>query len=172
MSNDLRFRYDESVRRMAAGMFAEGRGYRSAATRLGLPPSTVRKWHRAYVALGLEGLLVMGEKSRSYRWELKVSAARDVVEGGEPKAAVMARYGIASLSSLEKWCRAYREGGVEALRPKPRGRPSGSGAKPAPGTRVRELEERVRKLEAENAYLKKLAALRAEKRLRAGRRPR
>ena len=35
-----------------------------------------------------------------------------------------------------------------------------------------ELEERVRKLEAENAYLKKLAALGAEKRLRAGRGPR
>ena len=108
LSDDLRLRYDEGMRRMAAELFAEGRGYHSAATRLGLPPTTVRKWHRAYVALGLEGLLAMGKRSRSYRWELKASAARDVVEGGEPKAAVMARYGIASLSPLEKWCKAYR----------------------------------------------------------------
>ena len=172
MSDDLRLRYDESMRRMAAELFAEGRGYHSAATHLGLPPTTVRKWHRAYVALGLEGLLAMGKKSRSYRWELKVSAARDVVEGGEPKAAVMARYGIASLSPLEKWCKAYREGGAEALRPKPKGRPPGSGAQAVRKTREQELEERVRKLEAENAYLKKLAALGAEKRLRAGRGPR
>lgn len=114
----------------------------------------------------------MGKKSRSYRWELKVAAARDVVEGGEPKAAVMARHGIASLSPLEKWCALYRKGGAEALRPKPKGRPSGSRAKPALKTREQELEERVRKLEAENAYLKKLSALRAEKRLRAGRKPR
>lgn len=172
MSDDLRLRYDENMRRMAAEMFAGGRGYHSAATHLGLPPTTVRKWHRAYVALGLEGLLAMGKKSRSYRWELKVSAARDVVEGGEPKAAVMARYGIASLSPLEKWCKAYREGGAEALRPKPKGRPPVSGAKAVRKTREQELEERVRKLEAENAYLKKLAALGAEKRLRAGRGPR
>lgn len=168
----MRSKYDESMRRRAAAMFAEGRGFHSAASELGLPPETVRKWHRTYVALGLEGLLVMGEKHRSYRRELKVAAARDVVEGGESKAAVMARYGIASLSPLERWCRAYREGGAEALRPKPKGRPPGPRAKPVPGTREQELEERVRKLEAENAYLKKFAALRAEKRLRAGRRPR
>lgn len=135
MSGDLRLRYDESMRRMAAELFADGCGYHSAATRLGLPPATVRKWHRAHVALGLEGLLAMGKKIRSYRWELKASAARDVVEGGEPKAAVMARYGIASLSPLEKWCKAYREGGAEALRPKPKGRPPGSGAKSVRKTR-------------------------------------
>ena len=82
MSGDLRHRYDESMRRMAAELFADGCGYHSAATRLGLPPATVRKWHRAHVALGLEGLLAMGKKIRSYRWELKASAARDVVEGG------------------------------------------------------------------------------------------
>lgn len=172
MSVDLRLRYDESMRRRAAGLFAEGHGYRSAAIELELPPTTVRQWHRTFVAIGLEGLLAMGKKSRSYRWELKVAAAKDVVEGGEPKADVMARYGIASLSPLEKWCRAYREGGADALGPKPKGRPPGSRAKPAPRTREQELEERVRKLEAENAYLKKLAALRAGKRLRAGRKPR
>ena len=71
-----------------------------------------------------------------------------------------------------KWCKAYREGGAEALRPKPKGRPPGSDAKAVRKTRGQELEERVRKLEAENAYLKKLAALGAEKRLRAGRGPR
>ena len=39
-------------------------------------------------------------------------------------------------------------------------------------TREQELEDRVRKLEAENAYLKKLGALRAEETLRTGSRPR
>ena len=39
-------------------------------------------------------------------------------------------------------------------------------------TREEELEVRLRKLEAENAYLKKLAALRAEETLRTGSKPR
>ena len=90
---------------------------------------------------------------------------------GQPQG-FMARFGIASQSPLEKWCRLYRDGGDEALRPKPKGRPGGSASRPrAPLTRERELEERVRKLEVENAYLKKLAALRAIRKSRTGIRP-
>ena len=169
MPEDLRLKYDGSMRRRAAEIFAEGRGYRAAATKLGLPPATVRKWHRTYVALGVEGLLVMGEKSRNYCWKLKVAAAKAVVEECEPKADVMARYGIASLSPLEKWCRAYREGGAEALKPRPKGRPKGSASPPREITREEELERRIQKLEAENAYLKKSIALKAEKRSQTAR---
>lgn len=172
MSEDLRLRYDSSTRARAAELFAEGHGYRSTATLLGLPPTTVRKWHRTYTALGVEGLSVMGKKSRTYCWELKVAAAKAVVEGGEPKAAVMARYGVASLSPLERWCAAYREGGAEALRPKPKGRPRSSASPPRGLTREQELERRIRKLEAENAYLKKSMALKAERRSRTARKPR
>ena len=170
MSVDLRLRHDENMRRRAAELFAEGYGFHAAATRLGLAASTVRKWRGTYVALGLEGLLAMGKKSRSYSWELKVAAARDVVEGGELKADVMARYGIASLSPLEKWCRAYREGGEGALRPRPKGRPRGTRPAPRELTREQELERQVRRLEAEVAYLKKSIALKAEKRSRTARR--
>ena len=60
MPTDLRVRYDEGVRRRAAEMFAEGSGYRATAGELGLPPTTVRKWHRTYAAIGLEELLSMG----------------------------------------------------------------------------------------------------------------
>ena len=94
------------------------------------------------------------------------------MDDGRTLQDVMADYGIASRAPVQEWCRRYREGGAEALRAKPKGRPPGSRAKPAPKTREQELEERVRKLEAENAYLKKLVALRAEKRLRIGRKPR
>ena len=82
----------------------------------------------------------------------------------------MAAFGIASRTPLDSWCRLYREGGADALRPKPKGRPKGSAAQSAPKTREQELEARVRRLEAENAYLKKVRALEAEK-SRAGRSP-
>ena len=172
MPTDLRVRYDEGVRRRAAEMFAEGSGYRATAGELGLPPTTATKWHRTYAAIGLEGLLSMGGSCRSYSWEVKVAAAKAVVDGAEPKADVMARYGIASLSPLERWCKAYREAGPDALRPRPKGRPKGSKAAGGGTSREQELERRVRKLEAENAYLKKSIALKAEKRSRTGRKPR
>ena len=98
-----------------------------------------------------------GGGSRRYDWETKVAASRDHVENGLTKTEAMARHGIASIASLERWCRDYRSGGPEALRPKPKGRPKGarSKLKPEP-TREQELAEQV-------AYLEKLRALRASK---------
>ncbi len=96
----------------------------------------------------------MGGSCRSYSWEVKVAAAKAVVDGAEPKADVMARYGIASLSPLERWCKAYREAGPDALRPRPKGEAEGLEAAGGGTSREQELERRVRKLEAENAYLK------------------
>ena len=83
----------------------------------------------------------------------------------------MARFGVRSEAPISKWVKSYREGGEEALRPKPKGRPRGSGSRAAPMTREQELEREVRRLEAEVAYLKKSIALKAELRSRAGRRP-
>jgi transposase-like protein len=172
MQNDLRSKYDESTRKRAAELFELGYGVGAAATALSIPRDTVRKWHRTFFAVGLEGLLSMGSKPEKYTWEQKCAAARAVVDKGATKADAMARFGIASVSPLERWCRLYRDGGDEALLPKPKGRPEGSANRPrAPLTREQELEERVRKLEVENAYLKKLAALRAVQESRTGTRP-
>ena len=160
MPVDLRCTQDREVRARAADLFAAGRGRGSVARELSVPEEAVRKWFATYRAVGREALLGMGKSHTRYSWETKVAAARAVVDGGRPKAEVMAEHGVASASPLDSWCRAYREGGEEALRPRPKGRPRGSGAKAAPRTREQELEERVRRLEAEVAYLKKLRALR------------
>ena len=63
MSIGLRCRHDRSVRELAAGMFGEGRGYKSVARSLGIPAEAVRKWPR-------------------YDFETKVAAARAVVDDG------------------------------------------------------------------------------------------
>ena len=65
----------------------------------------------------------------------------------------MAKYGIASIAPLNRWCRDYRTGGEEALRPKPKPKP----------TREHELAEENAYLRAKVAYLKKLRSLRANK---------
>lgn len=97
----------------------------------------------------------MGERegNRKYGYETKLSAARDLMDLGLPKAEVMERYGIVSITALKRWCRDYRAGGPEALRPKPKGRPRGAKSQPRPTpTREQLLEEEI-------AYLEKVDAL-------------
>ena len=167
MSVNLGLRHDRLLREQAVEMFERGFGYRLTAGRLGVSAETVRGWQKMYRVIGRGGLLAMGVKRAKYDYETKVAAARAVVDGGMSKPEAMVRFGIASATSLKKWCRLYREGGAQALKPKPKGRPKGA----VPPTREEELEERVRKLEAQVAYLKKSIALKAQRRSQTGTKP-
>lgn len=167
MSVNLGLRHDRLLREQAVEMFERGFGYRLTAGRLGVSAETVREWQKMYRVIGRGGLLAMGVKRAKYDYETKVAAARAVVDGGMSKPEAMVRFGIASATPLKKWCRLYREGGAQALKPKPKGRPKGA----VPPTREEELEERVRKLEAQVAYLKKSIALKAQRRSQTGTKP-
>ena len=167
MSVDLRLRHDRLLREQAVELFERGIGYGLTAKRLGVPAEAVRDWQKTYRAIGKDGLLAMGGQQARYDYETKVAAASAVVDGGMSKPEAMVRFGIASATSLKKWCRLYREGGAQALKPKPKGRPKGA----VPPTREEELEERVRKLEAQVAYLKKSIALKAQRRSQTGTKP-
>ena len=167
MSVNLGLRHDRLLREQAVEMFERGFGYRLTAGRLGVSAETVREWQKMYRVIGRGGLLAMGVKRARYDYETKVAAARAVVDGGMSKPEAMVRFDIASATPLKKWCRLYREGGAQALKPKPKGRPKGA----VPPTREEELEERVRKLEAQVAYLKKSIALKAQRRSQTGTKP-
>ena len=167
MSAHLGIRHDRLLRKQAVKMFESGLGYGLTAKRLGISAATVREWQKMYRVIGKDGLLAMGVKHTRYDYETKVAAAAAVVDGGMSKPEAMVRFGIASATPLKQWCRLYREGGAQALKPKPKGRPKGS----VPPTREEELEERVRKLEAQVAYLKKSIALKARRRSQTGTKP-
>ena len=170
MSVDLRLRHDRLLREQAVEMFERGFGYALTARRLGVPAETVREWQKTYRAIGRNGLFAMGAKYARYDYETKVAAAKAVVDGGMSKPEAMLRFGIASATPLKRWCRLYRQGGAQALKPKPKGRPKGS-VRAVPPTREEELEKRVRKLEAQVAYLKKSIALKAQRRSQTGTKP-
>ena len=159
MHTDLKCKHDVESRRLAVGLFEGGLGYKAVARRLSVPGEAVREWLNVYRAFGGEALLGMDGKQARYTYEQKVAAASAVVDGGMSKPDAMRAFGIMSMTPLKGWCRLYREGGAEALRPRPKGRPGGSASKPREITREQELEERCRRLEAEVAYLKKLRAL-------------
>ena len=171
MSINLGLRHDRLLREQAAEMFEKGCGYRLTASRLGVSAATVREWQKMHRVIGRNGLLAMGVKQTRYDYETKVAAAKAVVDGGMSKPEAMVRFGIASATPLKQWCRLYREGGAQALKPKPKGRPKGLGVGAVPPTREEELAERVRKLEAQVAYLKKSIALKAQKRSQTGTKP-
>lgn len=158
--------HDRDMRELAAELIGKGAGWRTLMRELAIPMTTAKNWVKSCRAVGSGVFLNMGSSHRSYDYETKLSAARDHVEGGMSKPDVMKKYGIASLSPLNSWVRKYREGGPEALRPKPKGRPPGSASSAKPKTIEQELAEENRRLRAEVAYLKKLRALEAAKRAR------
>ena len=125
-----------------------------------MPGDTVKQWIMTYRAVGMDGLSNMGSKKKTYDYETKLAAVRDHVEHGLTKAEVMEKYRIAGPAPLERWCREYRSGGPDALRPKPKGRPRGAKSKPRPApTREQLLEEENAYLKARVAYLEKVDAL-------------
>lgn len=157
-------RHDVEKRARAAELIDMGFGRSALAGALDISASIAKHWIQEYKAVGREVFLAMGSKHRSYDYETKLSAVRDFLEGGLTKQEVMSRHSIACVTALERWVRSYREGGPEALRPRPKGRPRNGGGQPGAMSRERELEAENRRLRAEVAYLKKLNALEAAKR--------
>lgn len=107
MREDRRRRYDDGFRREALELIKAGAGGNTLARRLAIPVYTARNWIRLYRSGGEEAVMG-GNGSRRYDWETKVAAARDHVENGMTKTEVMAKYAIASIAPLERWCREYR----------------------------------------------------------------
>ena len=77
--------------------------------------------------------------------------------GGEGQARGDGALGPKPKTQLDTWCRLYREGGPDALLPKPRGRPRRK--EPSFSSREGELEARVRELELELEIQKRINAL-------------
>ena len=97
---------------------------------------------------------------RTYPFEIK----KEVVDrflAGETVMELAATFHLSSDQIVKRWVRDWRAGGDEALIPKPKGRPKGS-AKPVPVSEEDRLRREVKRLEAENAYLKKLRDLREQ----------
>ena len=113
MREDRRRRYDDGFRREALELIKSGAGKDTLASRLAIPVYTARNWIRLYRSNGEEAVMG-GGGSRRYDWETKVAASRDHVENGLTKTEAMAGHGIASIASLERWCRDYRSGGAQA----------------------------------------------------------
>lgn len=147
----------EHQRAQLVELFEQGMGYRAAATALGVSKYAARMLCRRFK---LRGRLCLVEKptKQQYSFEIK----KEVVQRhltGETAMDLAREFGLSSQQLVSGWSRKWREGGDEALKPKPKGRPKGS-VTPKPLSEEAKLRRQIARLEAENAYLKKLRDLR------------
>lgn len=147
----------EQQREQLVELFEQGMGYTGAANALGVSRYAVRSLYRRFQ---LHGRLCLVEKpaKQQYSFEIK----KEVVQrhlAGETRMDLAREFGLSSDQLVKGWVVKWRKGGDEALKPKPKGRPKGSAA-PKRLTEEERLRRQVERLEAENAYLKKLRDLR------------
>ncbi|PZQ27185.1 MAG: IS3 family transposase, partial [Corynebacterium propinquum] len=107
----------------------------------------------------LHGRLCLVEKPTKQQFSFEVK--KEVVDrfiGGQSTMDLAREFGLSSDQLVTHWVRAWRAGGDQALQPKPKGRAKGS-ASSTPLTEEDRLRREVEKLQAENAYFKKIAGL-------------
>ncbi len=119
-------------------------------------------WARVYDLYGESGL---EHRSRLWTYEDKMNAVQRVLDG-ESYYEVAHSLGMSSETQVLTWHRKYLELGWDGLKLDGRGRKRKMGSKPIKPSKSKsqaeeivELRKRLEYLEAENAYLKKLAAL-------------
>jgi transposase-like protein len=152
---DGRIKHRIETRIEAARLFDAGFGYTAIATYLRLPLGTLRNWQDSHRQGRLLDFAVMAE-SKHYSSEVKLAAVERVLTGVS-KSEVIVEFGISNRSLLNKWLVLYRLDGAKGLVGKPKGRPKRS-VDLSPET----LEQKVYRLEMENAVLKKFHALMAK----------
>ena len=143
-------------------------GYEAVAQHHGVGRALVRRWVAFYRSHGVDGLK---KQHTTYTADFKLSALQHMWENKLSYAATAAIFNIRGQCYLGMWERCFREGGLDALTPRPRGRPNkmpdlntSNAPSPVPATtdETRPREELVTELNylrMENAYLKKLKAL-------------
>ena len=149
----------ESQRERLVELFEQGMGSEGAARVLGVRRKPALKLYHRF---RLHGRLCLVQKrtKQQYSYETK----KEVVErflAGTTRQQLAREYQLSSDEIVTKWVGAWRKDGDEALKPKPKGRPKGS-SKPKVLTEEEKLRREVERLQAENAYLKKLRDLRSQ----------
>lgn len=148
-------RHSNELRRQAVNLFLQGYSYKAVASSLNLSKHLIRNWLYTYRALGKEALFVTEHKS--YTQQEKLEVVNAVLSGNLTKPEAMIAFGIKSKTQINTWCRLFKEGGPDSLRPKKRGRPVKHPTVYA--SREEELSARIEELELELELQKQINAL-------------
>jgi transposase len=151
----------EDQRKAAVAWFEKGHADTATAALLGVSRWPVKSLYRRWRIHG-QGALVTKAR-QSYTFEFKLALVERFL-AGETAPDLAAEAGLSSPVLLKAWVRAYRRDGVDALRPKSKGRRKKTDdPQPAETSELERLRRENELLRAEVAYLGKLRALRAQK---------
>lgn len=139
-------------------------GFKALGHQHGVSSSNVRKWVAFY---RLHGVSALQKKFTHYSAAFKLSVLQHMWTHRLSHCQTAAIFDIRSLAMVGQWERLYHSGGIDALKPRPRGRPKTMPVPRTPPppssddqTRTRDdLLAELNYLRMENAYLKKLEAL-------------
>jgi len=165
-------KHDERLKLEVVQKYLSGEaGQRELAQRYGVGRSSLRTWINGYREHGASALR---KKHGEYSAEFKVSVLQQMERQQLSQRQVAALFDLRGGGGVvAKWLRQYDEGGLEALKAKPRSRtkmpptkppkPSRSPMVPPPladdASGLEQLRKENEHLRAEVAYLKKLEAL-------------
>lgn len=132
------------------------------ARKIGVTKAQFQYWLRLYELHGEEGLQ---STYTNYTAEFKLDVLNFMAQSGTSLMDTAATFMIPTFTMVYEWKKKFEVGGLDALEPKKKGRPSMTKNQekpmkqiPAEGS-VEALQAELERLRMENAYLKKLNAL-------------
>lgn len=135
---------------------------REIAKSLGTDHKAILKWVKQYEYNGVEAFI---KRCTNYTQQFRLDVLNFMVGNGTSLNETAAIFKITSPSTIRVWKRQFETQGIDALQPKQKGRPSmkkESHPSPKPSATERStevLEARIKQLEMENEYSKKLSIL-------------
>ncbi|ARO59695.1 transposase [Bacillus cereus] len=136
--------------------------YREMGRSLGVSDTSILNWVNQYKQNGLEAFL---KRCTNYTKQFKLDVLNFMIEKGMSLFETAAIFNIPAPSTISVWKKQLETQGIDALRSKKKGRPSMKKdsnkqlKQPLAEGSVEALEARIKQLEMENEYLKKLNAL-------------
>ncbi|VVD80036.1 transposase [Pandoraea horticolens] len=114
-------KYDEAFKRRVVHEYIDGRGgSQHVSQKYGVGRTVLRRWLNAYRVHGEAGLR---KKHESYSAEFKMSVLQHMWRHELSYQRMCAVFDLREGNSVSRWERQYHEGGFEALKPLPKGRP-------------------------------------------------
>lgn len=159
-------KFDEKFKISVVEQYLSGTdGWATVARRNGVSTTMVKQWVASYRQHGIAGLK---KQFQHYDAQFRLRVLRQMWKKQWSYQETGLAFGIRSPGCLAVWERCYHSGGIDALKPRKRGRPpsmpDAPTTPPPPSvndeTRSRaDLLAEINQLRMENAYLKKLEAL-------------
>ena len=148
----------EAVQRYLTGI----EGYKNLAKQLGIEPKTFHYWIKKFK---YHGEKAFDNTYTPYDKAFKLNVLNYMNDQGTSIRETAAIFNLSTPTVLLTWVKKMNVGGLDALEPKKKGRPfmkkdlnKQSKQVPIEGS-IEALEARIKQLEMENDYLKKLNAL-------------